>query len=35
MKILFENVKLISGETVFVAVDGAQFSYVGSERPEE
>lgn len=35
MKILFENVKIISGETVFVAVDGAHFSYVGSERPEE
>lgn len=33
MKTLFENVRLISGETVYVVVDGAYFSYVGCERP--
>ena len=33
MKILFENVRLISGESSYVVVDGARFSYVGSERP--
>ena len=34
MKILFENVKLLSGESAYVVVDGARFSYVGSERPQ-
>ncbi|MBQ9080471.1 MAG: amidohydrolase [Clostridia bacterium] len=33
MKILFENVKLLSGEQVYVTVDGARFDYVGVERP--
>ena len=33
MKTLFENVRLISGENVYVVVDGAYFRYVGSERP--
>ena len=33
MKTLFENVRLISGENVYVVVDGAYFRYVGGERP--
>ena len=33
MKILFENVKLLSGESSYVVVDEARFSYVGRERP--
>lgn len=34
MSILFENVRLVSGETVFVAIENEKFSYIGKERPE-
>ncbi len=34
MKILFENVTLISGEVGYALVDGKYFAYVGTERPD-
>lgn len=33
MRILFENVRLINGDDVYVVVDGAYFEYVGCDRP--
>lgn len=34
MKILLENVTLLSGENAYVLIDGDRFSYIGSVKPE-